>query len=106
ALSAQVRFTLGFIRKPASSAITISPLPAALFLKVPASLFAPRLDLRFVAFPGSTHRLLVREAQFLENHADVVVVVADVELAEDQIGDQLLGPKISVKAQLLRVFKQ
>jgi hypothetical protein len=92
--------------KPTSSAIRITPLAAAFFLQRRPGLLPPGLDPGFIALTCPPRRLLMREIHLLEDHADVVVVIADAKFTLDQIGDQLLGPKIPVKPALVWLQQQ
>ena len=69
-------------------------------------LVAPALDGRLVPLDGPPDRHLGRPAQFLEQPADVVLVVADAELLLDDRGDAGAGPDLAPEAVGLRAVPE
>jgi hypothetical protein len=66
-------------------------------LQVRPDLGAPALEGLLVPLKGPPDRHLGRPVQFLEQPADVALVVADVELLLDDPGDAGAGPDLPRK---------
>jgi len=85
---------VGIKRKPDSSAKTMwAPSRAAFFYTKPIPAL-PAIDLLFVALQGATLRLLIAPAQLPEKPSHVIAVVADAELASNQLHHPIAGPQI------------
>ena len=82
----------------------------ALALRPPAQvrpdLVPPAPDGLLVALDGPPDRHLGRPVQFLEQPADVVLVVADAELLLDDLGDAGTGPDLAAEAVGLRAVPE
>src|SRR6185437_1361715 len=74
--------------------------------EVGPDLGAPALDGRLIALDGPPDRDLGRPAEFLEQAADVILVVADAELLFDDEGDSGAGPYLAAEAVSLRAMPE
>ena len=83
-----------------------APFPERFFLGRATPYFLRVLDLRFVAFPGSSHRPLRAPAQADQKLPDMALVIAHAELLLDQVSHPRAGPQRSLIAQPLGTREQ